>query len=200
MLIILHKMSQDILDQTESDSNKSALEQSVDISQNNNTGKYTDSENNIGEAMKYDIEEKNKKNPEKKGKKNPVKKIRIKRDLTNQKIISINSYNNEINKKRKRSKRNSKKIKNKFSYYFKKKSRNKIKLKKILYQEKSNNFGGSIISSLTDLNEGSPGQEKKLKFDNEIIDCLFVGVEEEEYDFYNIEIISSINFNKDYQT
>ena len=87
MLIILHKMSQDILDQTESDSNKSALEQSVDISQNNNTGKYTDSENNIGEAMKYDIEEKNKKNPEKKGKKNPVKKIRIKRDLTNQKII-----------------------------------------------------------------------------------------------------------------
>ena len=192
-------MSQNyIINETESHSNKSALEQSVDSSQNNNTGKYTDSEQNTGEAMNYDIEEKNKKNPEKKGKKNPVKKIRIKRDLTNQKIISINSYNNEINKKRKRSKRNSKKIKNKFSYYFKKKSRNKIK--KNLHQEKSNNFGGSIISSLTDLNEGSPGQEKKLKFDNEIIDCLFVGVEEEEYDFYNIEIISSINFNKDYQT
>ena len=192
MLIILHKMSQDCYyDGTDA---HSELEQYC--KQNNVTGKNNRTEviqnNQKGQTIKE--------NPEKKGKKNPVKKIRIKRDLTNQKIISINSYNNEINKKRKRSKRNSKKIKNKFSYYFKKKSRNKIKLKKILYQEKSNNFGGSIISSLTDLNEGSPGQEKKLKFDNEIIDCLFVGVEEEEYDFYNIEIISSINFNKDYQT
>ena len=192
-------MSQNyIINETESRSGGSALEQSVDSSQNNNPGKYTDSEKNIGEAMKYDIEEKNKKNPEKKGKKNPVKKIRIKRDLTKQKIISINSYNNEINKKRKRSKRNSKKIKNKFSYYFKKKSRNKSK--KILYQESSNNYGGSIISSLTNLNEGRPGPENQLKFDNENIKYLFVGIEEEEYDIYNMEIIPFIAWNQDYQT
>ena len=190
MLIILYKMSQDCY--YNGIDPHSELEQYC--KENNIPGKNNRTEVIQKDQIGQTIEESRRK----KRKKKPVKKIRIKRDLTNKKIITINSYNNEINKKGKRSKKNSKKIKNKFSYYFKKKSRNKIK--KNLHQEKSNNFGGSIISSLTDLNEGSPGQEKKLKFDNEIIDCLFVGVEEEEYDFYNIEIISSINFNKDYQT
>ena len=189
MLIILHKMSQDILDQTESDSGGSDFAQKIDCGQNKDT-KNTYSENLPGPKIKDEIEEKIKKKP--------VKKIRIKRELNNQKIIAINSYNSKMNKKRKRPEKNKEKFQNKFSYYFKKKSRNKSK--KILYQESSNNYGGSIISSLTNLNEGRPGPENQLKFDNENIKYLFVGIEEEEYDIYNMEIIPFIAWNQDYQT
>ena len=199
MLIILHKMSQDnIFEQFFNNyPNYSNLEPNIARGQNKGT-KNTYSENVHGEEMKSEIEEKNKKNPEEKGKKKPVKKIRIKRDFNNQKIIAINSYNSKMNKKRKRPEKNREKFQNKFSYYFKKKSRKKSK--KILYQESSNNYGGSIISSLTNLNEGSPGPENQLKFDNENIKYLFVGIEEEEYDIYNMEIIPFITWNQDYQT
>ena len=197
MLIILHKMSQDILDQTESDSGGSDFAKKIDCGQNKDT-KNTYSENLPGPKIKNEIEEKNTKNWKNRIKKKPVKKIRIKRELNNQKIIAINSYNSKMNKKRKRPEKNKEKFQNKFSYYFKKKSRNKSK--KILYQESSNNYGGSIISSLTNLNEGRPGPENQLKFDNENIKYLFVGIEEEEYDIYNMEIIPFIAWNQDYQT
>ena len=177
--------------------NYSNLEQNIARGQNKVT-KNTYSENVHGEEMKSEIGEKNKKNWKKRIKKKPVKKIRIKRDFNNQKIIAINSYNSKMNKKRKRPEKNREKFQNKFSYYFKKKSRNKRN--KILHQESSNNYGGSIISSLTNLNEGRPGPENQLKFDNENIKYLFVGIEEEEYDIYNMEIIPFIAWNQDYQT
>ena len=183
-------MSQNyIINETESDSGGSDFAQKIDCGQNKDT-KNTYSENLPGPKIKDEIEEKIKKKP--------VKKIRIKRELNNQKIIAINSYNSKMNKKRKRPEKNREKFQNKFSYYFKKKSRNKSK--KILYQESSNNYGGSIISSLTNLNEGRPGPENQLKFDNENIKYLFVGIEEEEYDIYNMEIIPFITWNQDYQT
>ena len=199
MLIILHKMSQDnIFEQFFNNyPNYSNLEPNIARGQNKGT-KNTYSENVHGEEMKSEIGENNKKNLKKRIKKKPVKKIRIKRDFNNQKIIAINSYNSKMNKKRKRPEKNKEKFQNKFSYYFKKKSRNKSK--KILYQESSNNYGGSIISSLTNLNEGRPGPENQLKFDNENIKYLFVGIEEEEYDIYNMEIIPFIAWNQDYQT
>jgi len=199
MLIILHKMSQDnIFDQFFNNyPNSSNLEPNIARGQNKVT-KNTYSENVHGEEMKSEIGENNKKNWKKRIKKKPVKKIRIKRDFNNQKIIAINSYNSKMNKKRKRPEKNREKFQNKFSYYFKKKSRNKRN--KILHQESSNNYGGSIISSLTNLNEGRPGPENQLKFDNENIKYLFVGIEEEEYDIYNMEIIPFIAWNQDYQT
>ena len=199
MLIILHKMSQDnIFEQFFNNyPNSSNLEPNIARGQNKAT-KNTYSENVHGEEMKSEIGENNKKNWKKRIKKKPVKKIRIKRDFNNQKIIAINSYNSKMNKKRKRPEKNREKFQNKFSYYFKKKSRNKRN--KILHQESSNNYGGSIISSLTNLNEGRPGPENQLKFDNENIKYLFVGIEEEEYDIYNMEIIPFIAWNQDYQT
>ena len=155
-------------------------------------------ENNPGSETEDKEEEATKEKSEKKGKKSPVKKIRKKRNLINPKIIITNSDNHEINQKRKKSsKKLSKKIRKKFSYYFKKKSRNKTI--KNLTKENSNSFVGGTVSSLTNLNERSPGQEKKLKFDIESVACLFVGIEE-EYDFYNMEKISLIASNKEYRT
>ena len=159
--------------------------------------KKTEAENDPGLVMEYKIKEAKKEKSEKKGKKSPVKKVRKKRNLINPKIIITNSDNHEINQKRKKSsKKLSKKIRKKFSYYFKKKSRNKTI--KNLTKENSNSFVGGTISSLTNLNEGSQGQEKKLKFDIESVACLFVGIEE-EYDFYNMEKISLIASNKEYK-
>ena len=160
--------------------------------------KKTEAENNPGSETEHKIEEAKKEKSEKKGKKSPVKKIRKKRELIYPKIIITNPDNHEINQKRKKSsKKLSKKIRKKFSYYFKKKSRNKTI--KNLTKENSNSFVGGTVSSLTNLNERSPGQEKKLKFDIESVACLFVGIEE-EYDFYNMEKISLIASNKEYRT
>ena len=166
--------------------------------QYNNRIKNNVTENIPGLVTEHKIEEATKEKSEKKGKKSPVKKIRKKRNLINPKIIITNSDNHEINQKRKKSsKKLSKKIRKKFSYYFKKKSRNKTI--KNLTKENSNSFVGGTVSSLTNLNERNPGQEKKLKFDIESVACLFVGIEE-EYDFYNMEKISLIASNKEYRT
>ena len=184
-----------ILNETEN--NDSGSIQILTCGQNKGKGKNTDVVNNPGlEKINKKEKSKNKKR-EKKRKKSPVKKIRKKGYLINQKIITINSDNHEVNQKRKRPRKISKKIRKKFSYYFKKKSRYKII--KNLTKENSNSFGGGTASSLTNLNEGSPGQEKKLKFDIESVHCLFVGIEE-EYDFYNFEKISLITSNKEYKT
>ena len=173
-------------------SSKLAYEQQNKCKGNNVT------EKNPGSETEDKEEEATKEKSEKKGKKSPVKKIRKKRNLINPKIIITNSDNHEINQKRKKSsKKLSKKIRKKFSYYFKKKSRNKTI--KNLTKENSNSFVGGTVSSLTNLNERSPGQEKKLKFDIESVACLFVGIEE-EYDFYNMEKISLIASNKEYRT
>ena len=185
-----------ILDITEGDCSNSAQDLAC--------GPYNKrTENNVTEnypslVTEHKKEETKKEKSEKKGKKSPVKKVRKKRNLINQKIIITNSDNHEVNQKRKKSsKKLSKKIRKKFSYYFKKKSRNKTT--KNLTKENSNSFVGGTVLSLTNLNEGSPGQEKKLKFDIESVACLFVGIEE-EYDFYNMEKISLIASNKEYRT
>ena len=185
-----------IIDETEGDCSDSA--QNIASEQNNNSIENNVTENNPGSETEPKKEEPKTKKSEKKGKKSPVKKIRKKKNLINPKIIITNSDNHEINQKRKKSsKKLSKKIRKKFSYYFKKKSRNKTT--KNLTKENSNSFVGGTISSLTNLNEGSQGQEKKLKFDIESVACLFVGIEE-EYDFYNMEKISLIASNKEYRT
>ena len=174
------------------------LSSKIAYEQYNNRIKNNVTENIPGLVTEHKKEETKKEKSEKKGKKSPVKKVRKKRNLINQKIIITNSDNHEVNQKRKKSsKKLSKKIRKKFSYYFKKKSRNKTI--KNLTKENSNSFVGGTVSSLTNLNEGSPGQEKKLKFDIESVACLFVGIEE-EYDFYNMEKISLIASNKEYRT
>lgn len=186
---------QNILDITEGGCSISA--QDFACGQYNNCKGNNVTENYPSKVTEYKIKEAKKEKSEKKGKKSPVKKVRKKRNLINQKIIITNSDNHEVNQKRKKSsKKLSKKIRKKFSYYFKKKSRNKTT--KNLTKENSNSFVGGTVSSLTNLNEGSKGQEKKLKFDIESVACLFVGIEE-EYDFYNMEKISSIASNKEYK-
>lgn len=185
-----------LLDITEGDCSNSA--QDLACRQYNNCKGNNVTENYPSKVTEYKIKEAKKEKSEKKGKKSPVKKVRKKRNLINQKIIITNPDNHEINQKRKKSsKKLSKKIRKKFSYYFKKKSRNKTT--KNLTKENSNSFVGGTVLSLTNLNEGSPGQEKKLKFDIESVACLFVGIEE-EYDFYNMEKISLIASNKEYRT
>jgi len=184
-----------IIDETEGDCSDSA--QNIASEQYNNCTGNNVTENSHGLVTEHKIEEAIKEKREKKRKKSPVKKIRKKRELIYPKIIITNSDNHEVNQKRKKSsKKLSKKIRKKFSYYFKKKSRNKTI--KNLTKENSNSFVGGTVSSLTNLNEGSPGQEKKLKFDIESVHCLFVGIEE-EYDFYNMEKISLIASNKEYR-
>ena len=185
-----------ILEETEGKCSDS--DRNYPYGQNNNCTKKTDAENIPGLVMEHKKEKAKKEKCEKKGKKSPVKKVKKIKNLINQKIIITNSDNHEVNQKRKKSsKKLSKKIRKKFSYYFKKKSRNKTI--KNLTKENSNSFVGGTVSSLTNLNEGSPGQEKKLKFDIESVACLFVGIEE-EYDFYNMEKISLIASNKEYRT
>ncbi len=185
-----------ILNETEG--NCSYSDRNLPYGQNDNCAENNVTENKPGSETEHKIEEAKKEKSEKKGKKSPVKKVRKKRNLINQKIIITNSDNHEVNQKRKKSsKKLSKKIRKKFSYYFKKKSRNKTT--KNLTKENSNSFVGGTVLSLTNLNEGSPGQEKKLKFDIESVACLFVGIEE-EYDFYNMEKISLIASNKEYRT
>ena len=187
---------QNLLDITEGGCSNSA--QDLACGQYYNCTGNNVTENNPGSEKEDKEEEAIKEKSEKKGKKSPVKKVRKKRNLINQKIIITNPDNHEVNQKRKKSsKKLSKKIRKKFSYYFKKKSRNKTI--KNLIQENSNSFVGGTVSSLTNLNERSPGQEKKLKFDIESVACLFVGIEE-EYDFYNMEKISLIASNKEYRT
>ena len=138
---------------------------------------------------------------EKKGKtikKKTSKKNRSKNKVNSSKKNIKNDFNNEICLIEKNFIGKKRHIKKGFSYYFPKKSKNKLN-----FNSDNNNtpiiINGSTDSSIIHLCQNSindTGQNKR--FENENLNELFLP-KEDESDFYDFSTISIVEYNQDYK-
>ena len=167
-----------------------------DIHQNNQNIK-TEGESTINPESeeKQQKEKIKRKIKKKKRQKNLIKKSKAKKCLNNQRSITTHSSKGKYDKEKEAIKENKKRVKKRYSYYFRKKSRIKINPK--LSKDKCNNFGGSQAKNLIYLGIGSLVQERKY-YNNNFNDILWgTDGEVEIFDFNRISVIS---FNYDYKT
>ena len=145
------------------------------------------------ESASEEIAENKKMNNENTGKQEKKKSVKTKKSKKhlNNKEKKIKTVNKKKLEKKKIFKINLIKKRKLFSYHFKKKSR--IKCKKKL---KLDNYSGNTTqSSSKDLYFGNSCRKKGYYCDN-IKDAYFA--EEEETDFCNLEAITEISLNNDY--
>ena len=163
-----------ILDEIEE--NHSDLESYIVDTQQKKTKDKTDQDDMHEEEQESKKRKLKKKNKKKKVNKKPVKKSHAKSPLDINQITISNISNDSSSKIEIKLIGNKRRIKNRFSYFFRKKR--KIKILSLFSAGNSNNNGWSTEPS---------------------IGSIYMGPEE-EYDFYDLNIVSNVDFNYDYKS